>query len=156
MHTVMQLSTTFVKQLRRLAAIALIAMMCLGTLSLTPSAAQAATIEILVGSQQGKFAFEPSRVTIQPGDTIEWVNNLATDSACNVVFDKVGFTSYPAADENPETDQELFDYLSHQPLMKTPKETVKKIFNVPEGEYAYVCTPHQGNGMVGKVIVAKG
>lgn len=70
MRTMMQFSTPFVKQLRRLTAIALTVVLCLATLSLIPSAAQAATIEISVGSQQGKLAFEPSTVTIQPGDTI--------------------------------------------------------------------------------------
>lgn len=83
------------------------------------------------------------------------MNNLAADSACNVIFNEVGFTSYPAADEEPDTDQELFDYLSHSQFLTTPKETVKKIFNVPEREYTYTCMPHQSDGMIGKVLVTK-
>lgn len=155
--TVAQLATMLIRPLHRFNAITLLIVLILGTLMM-PGVAQAATTEVLAGSGQGRLAFEPSTVTIQPGDTVKWTNKLKADSACNVVFDKVKFSSYPFAyDRLPDEvyQQELFNQLSHKKPMKA-SETVETIFNVPEGEYTYACSPHQSEGMVGKVIVAKG
>lgn len=122
-----------------------------------PSAAEAATTEIQIGAQRGKPTFEPATVSIQAGDTLKWVNNLAAGSAWNVVFDQVSFDNYPTpADQRPELDDEMFAYLSHRELIKAPKQVVTKDFNVPPGEYTYACTPHESEGMVGKVIVEQG
>lgn len=149
-----RVSTTLIRQIRKFKAIALIAVLILGMLSLSPSAA-AATTDILIGSKQGKLVFEPSTITIKSGDTIKWVNNITADLPCDVVFDHAKFNGVPtAADEDKAGyDNNLFDYLSHKSLLKAPKESFNKIFNVPPGEYAYACTPHRDAGMVGKVIV---
>lgn len=146
--------TTLIRQIHRFKVIALIAVLILSTLSLTPSAA-AATTDILVGSEQGELVFEPSTITIKSGETIKWVNNITANSPCNVVFDYAEFNEYPtAADEDKVGyDSNLFNYLSHKNLLKAPEETFTKIFNVPSGEYTYACIPHRDAGMVGKVIV---
>ncbi len=50
----------------------------------TPSAA-AETYKVKLGSDKGMLAFEPAKLTVKPGDTIEWVNNKVPPH--NVVFD---------------------------------------------------------------------
>lgn len=149
------ISTILIRQMRKFKAISLIAVLILCALSLVPGTAIAATSEILIGSKQGELVFEPSTVTIKSGDTIKWVNNLAADSPCNVVFEQAEFKGIPtAADEDKAGyDQNLFDYISHKSLVNAPNKSFKKEFNVPPGEYTYACTPHQDAGMVGKVIV---
>lgn len=154
LHLPAWISTTLIRSMRKVKAVALITGLILCALILVPSTAQAATMEVQIGSAQEKLVFEPSTVTIRSGDTIKWVNNLLADSACNVVFNRVSFDTIPAAaDEKPEINQELFSYLSYKSLIKAPNQTVLKIFNVPPGEYTYACTPHQSEGMVGQVIV---
>ena len=49
-----------------------------------PSAA-AETYTVKLGSDKGMLAFEPSKLTVKPGDTIDWVNNKVPPH--NVVFD---------------------------------------------------------------------
>ena len=48
-----------------------------------PAAAQ--TYKVKLGSDKGMLAFEPKKLTIKPGDTVEWVNNKVPPH--NVVFD---------------------------------------------------------------------
>jgi plastocyanin len=50
----------------------------------SPSAA-AETYTVKMGSDKGALAFQPNKLTIHPGDTIEWVNNKVPPH--NVVFD---------------------------------------------------------------------
>jgi plastocyanin len=44
------------------------------------------------------------------------------------------------------------DSLSHEDYLNAPGESVTSTFKTP-GEYSYYCEPHQGAGMVGKVVV---
>ncbi len=128
--------------IRSLKAVLLVSVLALGLLGLTPSAAQADTVEILMGSKKGALVFEPSTVTIKPGDTVKWINNIAYPH--NVVFDKV-----------PGNDKALADSLSYKKLLNAPKQAIEKTFSdLPSGEYTYYCTPHRGAGMVGKIVVA--
>ncbi len=126
---------------RRFKAVALVLMLALGLLAVAPGSAQAATVEVLMGSNKGALVFEPATVTIKVGDTVKWVNNVAFPH--NVVFDKV-----------PGGDKELAAKLSNKALVNAPKAVVERSFaDLPPGEYTYYCTPHRGAGMVGKVIV---
>ena len=54
-------------------------------LSLGVSSAQAATVEVKLGTDAGMLAFEPSNLTISAGDTIKFVNNKLAPH--NAVFD---------------------------------------------------------------------
>jgi plastocyanin len=113
----------------------------------TPSAA-AATRTVKLGSDKGMLVFDPPEVTINPGDTVQWVNNKVPPH--NVVFD---------AAKNPNKSADLAKSLSHKQLLMTPGQEVKTTFpeGTPEGEYSYYCEPHRGAGMMGKIIVtAKG
>ncbi|MBD6620258.1 plastocyanin [Komarekiella sp. 'clone 1'] len=109
----------------------------------TPSAA-AETYKVKLGSDKGMLAFEPAKLTVKPGDTIEWVNNKVPPH--NVVFD---------AAKNPAKDATLAKGLSHKQLMMSPGQTEKTTIpaDAPAGEYTFYCEPHRGAGMVGKITV---
>ncbi|HIK03407.1 MAG TPA: plastocyanin [Trichormus sp. M33_DOE_039] len=109
----------------------------------TPSAA-AETHTIKLGTDKGMLAFEPAKLTIKAGDTVEWLNNKVPPH--NVVFD---------AALNPAKSADLAKGLSHKSLMMSPgqKETTVFPADAPAGEYTFYCEPHRGAGMVGKIIV---
>jgi len=109
----------------------------------TPSAA-AETHQIKLGSDKGLLVFEPKKLSIKPGDTIEWVNNKVPPH--NVVFD-------PGL--NPAKSADLAKSLSHKQLLMSPgqKETTTFPADAPAGEYTFYCEPHRGAGMVGKIVV---
>ena len=44
------------------------------------------------------------------------------------------------------------DALSYEESINAPGETVTRTFTT-KGEYSYYCGPHQGAGMVGKIVV---
>lgn len=109
----------------------------------TPSAA-AETYQVKLGSDKGQLAFEPAKLTIKAGDTIEWVNNKVPPH--NVVFD---------GDKNPEKSADLAKTLSHKQLLMSPgqKQTTTFPADAAPGEYTFYCEPHRGAGMVGKITV---
>lgn len=109
----------------------------------TPSAA-AETYQVKLGSDKGLLQFQPKKLTIKPGDTIEWVNNKLAPH--NVVFD---------AAKIPNQDKALADSLSQTKLLLNPGQKVTSTFpaDAPAGEYNFYCTPHRGAGMAGKIIV---
>jgi plastocyanin len=97
--------------------------------------AQANTVEVKMGADNGMLGFQPAKVTIKSGDTVKWVNNKLPPH--NVVFD----SSVKDADK-----------LSHKGLLFSPGESFEVSFNQP-GEYTYYCEPHRGAGMAGTVVV---
>lgn len=97
--------------------------------------AQAETVEVKMGADNGMLAFQPAKVTIKAGDTVKWVNNKLAPH--NVVFD----SSVKNADK-----------LSHKGLAFSPGESFQVTFPEP-GEYPYYCEPHRGAGMTGTIIV---
>ncbi|ARV61609.1 plastocyanin [Nostocales cyanobacterium HT-58-2] len=109
----------------------------------TPSAA-AETYTVKLGSDKGMLAFEPSKLTVKPGDTIKWVNNKVPPH--NVVFD---------AAKNPAKSADLAKGLSHKQLLMSPGQEFETTISAdtPPGEYTFYCEPHRGAGMIGKLTV---
>lgn len=109
----------------------------------TPPAA-AETYKVKLGSDKGMLVFDPAKLTIKPGDTVEWVNNKVPPH--NVVFD---------AAKNPSKSADLAKSLSHKQLLMTPGQDVKTTFpeDTAAGDYSYYCEPHRGAGMIGKITV---
>ncbi|KAL0023389.1 hypothetical protein WJX79_002215 [Trebouxia sp. C0005] len=87
----------------------------------------------------GGLAFDPSTVTIKAGESVTWTNNVGFPH--NVVFDE---------DDIPEGVDA--NSLSHEDYLNSPGQKVSSKFSKP-GTYGYYCEPHQGAGMVGKVVV---
>lgn len=109
----------------------------------TPSAA-AETYTVKLGSDKGLLKFEPTKLTVKPGDTIKWVNNKVPPH--NVVFDPI---------KNPSKDKALAKSLSHTKLMLNPRQTVETVIpaDAPAGNYTFYCQPHRGAGMAGTITV---
>jgi plastocyanin len=117
--------------LKSLKSIVSAAIVFLVVCSIGVASANAATVEVKLGTDAGMLAFEPSTVTIKAGDTVKFVNNKLAPH--NAVFDG-------------------HDELSHSDLAFAPGESWEETFS-EAGTYDYYCEPHRGAGMVGKVIV---
>jgi plastocyanin len=100
------------------------------------SPAQANTVQVKMGTDNGMLGFDPPKVTIKAGDTVKWVNNKLPPH--NVVFDG--------------SKVKNADKLNHKDLLFSPGESFEITFDEP-GEYPYYCEPHRGAGMVGSIIV---
>jgi plastocyanin len=130
--------------LRRLGLAVLTIVLVASSFALFSAPAAADTYQVKLGSDKGMLAFEPSKLTVKPGDTIEWVNNKVPPH--NVVFD---------AANNPSKSADLAKGLSHKQLLMTPGQTVKTAIpaDAPAGDYTFYCEPHRGAGMIGKITV---
>jgi plastocyanin len=83
------------------------------------------------------MSFEPSNLTIQPGDTVTFVDE--EDKKHDVMFVNV-----------PKGVDEMI----MSPMMKKKGEKFSYTFNVP-GTYQYHCHPHEELGMKGTLIVGQ-
>ncbi|MEH1920514.1 plastocyanin [Nostoc sp.] len=129
---------------RRLSLAVLTILLVVSSFAVFTPSASAETYKVKLGSDKGLLAFEPKKLTIKPGDTIEWVNNKVPPH--NVVFD---------AAKNPTKNAELAKSLSHTKLLLNPGQTKTTTFpaDAPAGDYTFYCNPHRGAGMVGTITV---
>lgn len=130
--------------LRRLGLAVLTIVLVASSFALFSAPAAAENYQVKLGSDKGMLAFEPSKLTVKPGDTIEWVNNKVPPH--NVVFD---------AAQNPAKSADMAKGLSHKQLLMTPGQSVKTTIpaDAPAGDYTFYCEPHRGAGMIGKLTV---
>ncbi|MEH2238393.1 plastocyanin [Nostoc sp.] len=129
---------------RRLGLAVLTILLVVSSFAVFTPSASAETYQVKLGSDKGMLAFEPKKLIIKPGDTVEWVNNKVPPH--NVVFD-------PA--KNPAKSKDLAASLSHKKLLMSPgqKETTTFAADAPAGDYTFYCEPHRGAGMVGTITV---
>lgn len=130
--------------LRRLGLAVLTIVLVASSFAVFAPTAAADTHQIKLGSDKGMLAFEPAKLTVKAGDTIEWVNNKVPPH--NVVFD---------AANNPSKSADLAKGLSHKQLLMTPGQKVTTTIpaDAPAGDYSFYCEPHRGAGMIGKITV---
>ncbi|OUL22075.1 plastocyanin [Nostoc sp. 106C] len=130
--------------LRRFVLAVLTILLVVSSFAIFTPSASAETYKVKLGTDKGQLAFEPKKITVKPGDTIEWVNNKVPPH--NVVFD---------AALNPAKSGDLAKSLSHKNLLMSPGQTEKTTIpaDAPAGEYTFYCEPHRGAGMVGKIVV---
>lgn len=96
-----------------------------------PALAAEHEVKMLNKGAEGPMVFEPSLLTIAPGDTVRFV---ATDKGHNVLSIE-GMRPEGAA-----------------PFAGKMNEDVTVTFDLP-GVYGFECKPHYGMGMVGLVVV---
>lgn len=104
-------------------------------------ASNAMAIEVLLGGDDGSLAFLPSNFSVSSGEKIVFKNNAGFPH--NVVFDEDGVPTGVDVSEISMKEDEL---------LNAQGETYSVILT-EKGEYTYYCSPHQGAGMVGKLIV---
>jgi plastocyanin len=107
-------------------------------------AAMAETHTVKMGADNGMLVFQPAKITVKPGDTVEWVINKVPPH--NVVFDDK---------QVPSQDKALAKSLSHPQLLMGPGDKFSTTFpkDAQAGDYTYFCAPHRSAGMVGTITV---
>ena len=110
----------------------------IGALASRQSAAKPAALVHINGEE-----FLPEKVTIAAGQTVEWKNDTGDPHTVTLVPDKALVPADVALPKNAQP----FDSGTISAGM-----TFRRTFKIP-GTYRYYCTLHEGNGMVGEVIV---
>ncbi len=114
------------------AILALIAM-------IAATSALAATHTVAVGPG-GQHIFQPSTVTIQPGDTVQWVWNTSGHSVVSGNTDGASGVPNGMFNSSLQNQNFVYNYTFHNP-----------------GSFTYYCGPHYSMGMHGQVnVVAAG
>lgn len=109
-----------------------------GTIASQQSAARPAVVVQMNGEQ-----FEPQKLTIRAGQSVEWKNNTGDPHTVTLAPEK----ALVAGDVALPTKAQPFDSGTISAGM-----SFTHTFTVP-GNYRYYCTLHEGNGMVGEIIV---
>ncbi len=139
--------------MRTRAALILAGLVALGGL---PSAEAAPPKPVMLQASSFRFCEDsasycsplaPSHtVTVRRGTLVVWTYN---DTVCDVVLPCPGHNVAFAGGKPPKV-------VKGSTLPPAPNRVVllRKVFPKP-GRYPYVCTPHEGNGMTGVVVVTK-
>ena len=97
-------------------------------------------------------AFEPSTITVAPGEDVVWYNNSARAHSITAYDEGIpADANYFATGgyESTAAAREAWDGMNGA---ITSGETYSHTFEVP-GRYNYFCIPHERAGMVGTVVV---
>jgi plastocyanin len=114
-------------------------------LSVMFSPACAATSSVVIKMGDETPMYEPAKVTIKAGETVEWLNN----------GDVVHSVTAVPADASRANDVALpRGAATFDSGFMPPGSTFDYTFTVP-GTYRYFCVPHETLGMVGTVVVKK-
>ena len=89
--------------------------------------------------------YQPLKVTVKVGQSVEWINNAQTLHSVTTDPD----SAQKPTDVSSPPGAKPFD----SGFMK-PGATFDYTFTVP-GTYKYLCLPHEKDGMIGWVIVSK-
>ena len=100
-------------------------------IGVVPATAAEHEVQMRNRGAEGSMVFEPSFLTIAPGDTVHF---LATDKGHNVLSIK-GMSPDGAT-----------------PFQSEMNEDITVTFDKP-GAYGFECKPHYGMGMVGLIVV---
>ncbi|HEY2898699.1 MAG TPA: plastocyanin/azurin family copper-binding protein [Gemmatimonadaceae bacterium] len=94
----------------------------------------------MVDAPNAQFAFQPSEVAAQPGDTVRFVQ--ASTAPHDVAFRK-----------RPKNAK--LGSAATGPYLVTPGQTYDLVIDsrFPDGVYDFVCDPHEGAGMHGTLAV---
>ena len=106
-----------------------------------PPIGAAKTVEIKMTDTPPKFV--PETVTIQKGDTVEWINNAASLHSV---------TTNPAVAQDPKDVSSPAGAKPFDSGFMPPGVKWSYTFTVP-GTYKYLCLPHEKDHMVGIVVV---
>jgi plastocyanin len=114
-------------------------------LALLPDPARAAGSPVVIKMADKQPFYEPAKVAIKVGDTVQWVNGGET----------VHSVSTSAANaQNPNDTSMPKGAVAFDSGFIPPGGDYSYTFTVP-GTYRYFCLPHEKAGMVGVIIVKK-
>lgn len=109
-------------------------------------AGDGAQAEGVVVEMTDDYTFSPVSVTVRAGEEVTWRNTSAW------VHTATGDPSMAADPSHVELPEEAEPWHSGD---VSPGEEYSKAFEIA-GEYRYVCLPHEGQGMLGTIIVETG
>ena len=89
------------------------------------------------------LAFQPQSITVRVGDTVEW---RTVGRHAHTITTDARRVDGPSLVEIPQGAEPF-----HSGPVST-RDVFRHTFTVP-GRYVYVCVPHEGEGMIGEVIV---
>jgi plastocyanin len=100
------------------------------------------TVQVRMVTEDGEYYFDPIGLSVEPGTTVEWVNEAGAHSA----------TAYAEGNGGAEVDRipEAAEPWNSETLTDEGA-TFTHTFEV-EGTYDYFCIPHKSLGMVGRVV----
>jgi len=107
------------------------------------TSASASTPPIVVKMIDMPASYEPARITIKVGETVEWKN---VGNSVHHASSDPSTAVNPAEVSNPP-GAKPFDSGFLQ-----PGQSYTYTFTVP-GTYKYICAPHETSGMLGEVVV---
>ncbi|MFB6137224.1 MAG: plastocyanin/azurin family copper-binding protein [Halobacteriaceae archaeon] len=108
--------------------------------------------------EMGSTSFNPSSITIAPGDTVKWSNTSSLGHTVTAYGDKIPEGAAYFASGGFDSEQAARDaYASGDPSTGfiPPGETYTHTFTTT-GTYEYFCIPHEAAGMKGTVEVVEG
>ena len=121
----------------------LLGIMLLAFVVLGASSGGDAPAAVVHMTSQNKFV--PASVTIKTGQSVKWVND---DAATHTV------TTDPSQVANEDDVQIPTGAKPFNSNSVGQGKSFEQKFEVP-GTYQYACAPHEGNKMVGKVVVTR-
>jgi plastocyanin len=104
----------------------------------------------MLGTQDGRFAYEPVALTIRVGDRVRWVN--VSGGPHNVAFHPDRIPPGARAFLNAAMARRIGD-LSGELLVAANAVYEIAFTGAPRGTYEYFCTPHQMLGMTAQLTV---
>lgn len=108
----------------------------------TASAQTATTHEIGMYTTDGEYIFDPVGLSVEPGDTVTWINESGAHSATSYSPEHSRATVRRVPEGADPWDSEVISEIGG---------TYEYTFEVP-GTYDYYCIPHKTLGMVGRIV----
>lgn len=99
----------------------------------------------MISTEDGEYHFEPHAVRLQPGDTVRWT--LESGAHTTTAYHPDNGERQLRIPEGAEPWDSGF-------LAEDGSTTFERTFTV-EGVYDYFCIPHEGDGMIGTLVVGE-
>ncbi|MFC7155192.1 plastocyanin/azurin family copper-binding protein [Halomarina halobia] len=99
-------------------------------------------------------AFEPPEYEVSVGDTVVWGNNGSRSHSVTAYESGIPEGTEYFASGGFESEQAARDGYWDGEGVIYAGETYEHAFEAP-GEYNYFCVPHEGAGMVGRIVVTE-
>lgn len=96
------------------------------------------------------MAFQPPRLKVAPGTTVEWVNDSDVPHTVTAYEDRIPADASYFASGDLESERAARNDISAGLL--DPGDTYTHRFDEP-GTHAYYCIPHESGGMTGEIVV---
>lgn len=96
------------------------------------------------------MAFQPRRLTVAPGTTVEWTNDSDVPHTVTAFEDRIPDAADYFASGGFETERAARNDISGGLL--EPGDSYRETFDTP-GSYEYYCIPHESGGMAAELVV---